>query len=324
MPVGAFAHDRRSRRVLTGPPAGRKMPPTTTAGNGPAKPGEAYMYRRMMLAFALLVAAPAAAEEVWQTLPKFAPMSAADESGSADVNDIKMYYAIYGAANGGDPVLMLHGGLGHSDVWGYQIPALTAAGYKVVVADSRGHGRSTRSAQPFGYALMASDAAALLDKLGIPKAAIIGWSDGGIIGLDMAMNYPDKVAKVFAFGANTNVAGLRDDIANSAVFNKYIEDIGKDYERLSPTPKEYEAFVEQISQMWATQPDYKPEQLATIKAPITIADGEHDEAIRQEHNKEMADLIPGAKLNILPGVSHFAFLQKPEQFNAAILAFLKE
>ena len=284
------------------------------------------MYKQVTLAFALIVAiaAPVRGDEVWQTLPKFAPMPKADESGMAPVNDIQMYYAIYGAANAGVPVIMLHGGLGHSDVWGYQIPALTAAGYKVVVADSRGHGRSTRSAQPYGYGLMASDVAALLDYLKIPKAAIVGWSDGGIIGLDMAMNHADKVSKVFAFGANTNVAGLRDDIANSAVFNKYIEDIGQDYQRLSPTPTEYEAFVAQISEMWATQPDYKPEQLATIKVPVTIADGEHDEAIRQEHNKEMADLIPGAKLNIIPGASHFAFLQKPDEFNAAVLTFLKE
>jgi len=284
------------------------------------------VYKTLTLVFALIVAvaAPAGADEVWQTLPKFAPMPKADESGMAPVNDIQMYYAVYGAANPGVPVLMLHGGLGHSDVWGYQIPALTAAGYKVVVADSRGHGRSTRSAQPYGYGLMASDVAALLDHLKIPKAAIIGWSDGGIIGLDMAMNHADKVSKVFAFGANTQVSGLRDDIANSAVFNKYIEDIGQDYKRLSPTPTEYDAFVAQISEMWATQPDYKPEQLATIKVPVTIADGEHDEAIRQEHNKEMAEQIPGAKLNILPGVSHFAFLQKPEEFNAAVLEFLKE
>ena len=284
------------------------------------------MYKRLTLAFALIVAiaAPAGADEVWQTLPKFAPMPKADESGMAPVNDIQMYYAIYGAANAGVPVIMLHGGLGHSDVWGYQIPALTAAGYKVVVADSRGHGRSTRSAQPYGYGLMASDVTALLDYLKIPKAAIVGWSDGGIIGLDMAMNHADHVSKVFAFGANTQVSGLRDDIANSAVFNKYIEDIGQDYQRLSPTPTEYEAFVAQISEMWATQPDYKAEQLATIKVPVTIADGEHDEAIRQEHNKEMADAIPGAKLDILPDVSHFAAWQNPDEFNAAVLQFLKE
>lgn len=262
----------------------------------------------------------ARAEEVWQTLPPPPPMPAAVESGLAPVNDIQMYYAIYGA---GDPVILLHGGLGHSDVWGNQIPAF-AARYKVIVADSRGHGRSTRSAQPFGYHLMASDVIALMDDLKVDKAAIVGWSDGGIIGLDMAMNWPDRVTKLFAFGANTNVAGLRDDIGESVVFNAYIENAGKDYERLSPTPTEYEAFVAAISEMWATQPDYKPEELAAIKAPTAIADGEHDEAIRQEHNREMAQLVPGAKLVILPGVSHFAMWQNPELFNKAVLDFLAE
>jgi len=266
-----------------------------------------------------LAAGTSPAEEVWQTLPAPPAMPAAVESGMAPVNDIEMYYAIYGA---GEPVIMLHGGLGHSDVWGHQVPALTGAGYKVIVADSRGHGRSTRSAQPYSYALMARDVVALMDHLKIDKAAIVGWSDGGIIGLDIAMNHAARLTKLFAFGANTVVAGLRPDIADSAVFNKYIENAGKDYERLSPTPKDYEAFVAQISEMWATQPNYKPEQLAKIGAPVVIADGEHDEAIRQEHNKEMADAIPGAKLLILPGVSHFAFWQKPDEFNRAVLEFL--
>jgi pimeloyl-ACP methyl ester carboxylesterase len=76
--------------------------------------------------------------------------------------------------------------------------------------------------------------------------------------------------------------------------------------------------------MWATQPDYKPADLAKIAIPVAIADGEHDEAIRQEHDVEMASQIPGAQLIILPGVSHFAFLQKPDEFNQAVLDFLAE
>jgi pimeloyl-ACP methyl ester carboxylesterase len=290
--------------------------------------------RTIALAFALAVAvlpvagpatAPflwstAWAEEVWQTLPKLPPMPAAAESGYAPVNDIEMYYATYGE---GPPLIMLHGGLGHSDVWGYQIPAL-ADKYKVIVADSRGHGRSTRSAQPYSYALMASDVVALMDYLKIDQAALVGWSDGGIIGLDIAMNHPGRLSKLFAFGANTQVSGLRPDIADSAVFNKYIEEIGKDYAKMSKTPTEYDAFVAQISEMWATQPDYKAADLAKITTPTAIADGEYDEAILQEHNKEMAAQIPGAKLIILPGVSHFAFLQKPDEFNQAVLDFLEE
>lgn len=285
------------------------------------------MHKIPALVFTLILAAvaPAGADETWQTLPEFPPMPKADTSGHTDVNDISMYYAVYGSENTThDTVILLHGGLSHADIWGYQIPALTAAGYRVVVADSRGHGRSTRSAQPFGYSLMASDVVALMGRLKIGKAAIIGWSDGGIISLDMAMNHADKVSKVFAFGANTNVAGVRDDVAGNAVFNKYIENAGVDFARLSPTPAEYEAFVAQVQEMWATQPDYSAEQLATIQVPVMIADGDHDEAIRQEHNREMARLIPGAKLKILPGTSHFAFLQKPQEFNAALLEFLRE
>jgi pimeloyl-ACP methyl ester carboxylesterase len=272
----------------------------------------------MVLAASLAVQSAAQGEELWQQLPEPPPMPEASESGSAPVNGIEMYYAIYGS---GEPLILLHGGLGHADVWGNQIPAF-AKRYKVVVADSRGHGRSTRTSEPYSYRLMASDVVALMDHLKIDKAAIVGWSDGGIIGLDIAVNHPERVTKLFAFGANTNVAGLRPDIANNVVFNKYIERAGKDYERLSKTPKDYDAFVTQISEMWATQPDYKPEELAKITAPTAIADGEHDEAIRQEHNAEMAKLIPGAKLVILPGVSHFAMWQNPELFNKAVLDFL--
>jgi pimeloyl-ACP methyl ester carboxylesterase len=271
------------------------------------------------LAFAAgLVALPSRAEEIWQTLPPPPPMPNAEASGYAPVNNIKMYYAIYGQ---GEPLIMLHGGLAHSDVWGNQIPAF-ATHFKVVVADSRGHGRSTRSAQPYSYALMASDVIALMDYLRIDKAALVGWSDGGIIGLDIAMNHTGRLTKLYAFGANYNVAGLREDVATNATFNRYIEEVGKDYERLSPTPKEYDAFVKQIGEMWATQPDYTPEQLAGITVPTMVADGEHDEGIERAHTDALAELIPGAKLEILPGVSHFAFWQKPDEFNQSVLDFL--
>jgi pimeloyl-ACP methyl ester carboxylesterase len=258
------------------------------------------------------------AEETWKQLPELPPMPQAKESGFAPVNGIEIYYAIYGD---GPPLIMLHGGLANSEYFANQIPVL-AEDYKVIVMDSRGHGRSTRDAQPYSYRLMATDVIGLMDYLKIEKAAIVGWSDGGVIGLEIAMSYPDRIEKLFAFGANINVAGLKQNIDKDPVFSKYIERAGKDYARLSKTPTEYSKFVEQISQMWATQPDYKPEQLAKIKARVAISDGEYDEAIRPDHNVEMAKAIPGAKLVILPGVSHFAFLQNPQMFNIAVLGFL--
>ena len=165
---------------------------------------------RFVVAFLLLVLAlaPARAENLWDTLPVPAAMPKADKSGLASVNGIQMYYAVYGQGTpGGTPVLLLHGGLGNADYWGDQVPALTAAGYQVIVADSRGHGRSTRNADPFGYHLMAEDVIALLDVLKVDKVALIGWSDGGIIGLDIAMNHPERLSKLFAYGANYDPSG---------------------------------------------------------------------------------------------------------------------
>lgn len=260
----------------------------------------------------------ARAEEKWMQLGEVAAMPAPAESGYAPVNGIEMYYATFGT---GEPVILLHGGLGNADYWANQVPAL-AEQYKVIVADSRGHGRSTRSDAPYSYELMASDVLALMDHLGIDKAALVGWSDGGIIGLDIAINHPERLDKLFAFGANYSVSGLRDDIESSVVFGAYVEKAGADYARLSQTPGEYEAFLNAVGEMWATQPEYGADQLRAIAVPTAIADGAHDEAIRQDHNKEMAGLIPGAKLVILPDVSHFAMWQDPEQFNAVVLDFL--
>ena len=270
------------------------------------------------LAFCWVGGSATSAEEKWMQLGDVAAMPAPVETGYAPVNGIEMYYAVYGA---GDPLILLHGGLGNADYWGNQVPEF-AKQYKVIVADSRGHGRSTRNADPFGYHLMASDVLALMDHLKIDKASLVGWSDGGIIGLDIAITHPERLDRLFAFGANYNVGGLREDIGDSTVFNAYIEKAGRDYEKLSKTPGEFEAFVNAIGEMWSTQPDYTADQLKSISVPTAIADGQYDEAIRQEHNKEMATLIPGAALVILPDVSHFAMWEDPALFDKAVLDFL--
>jgi pimeloyl-ACP methyl ester carboxylesterase len=276
------------------------------------------MKRLISVVLVLLLSVSARAEEIWQTLPKPPAMPAPVESGMAPVNDIQIYYAVYGQ---GAPVLLIHGGLGHADVWGFQVPAL-AETHKVIVADSRGHGRSTRSDQPIGYALMADDYLALLDHLGIDQVALVGWSDGGIIGLDIAIRHPERLSRLFAFGANYAPAGVKPSVADDPTFNAYIARAGEDYARLSPTPDEFDAFVAQISEMWAREPNYSKEQLKAITVPTVIFDGAHDEAIEPGHTAEMAELIPGAKLVIMKDASHFAMWQQPDVFNATVLEFL--
>src|ERR1700752_2413117 len=89
----------------------------------------------------------------------------------------------YTSQGSGFPVILLHGGLGHSGNWGYQVPALVQAGYRVILIDSRGHGRSTRDERPYSYELMASDVLAVMDMLQLERVAFIGWSDGACIAL---------------------------------------------------------------------------------------------------------------------------------------------
>ncbi|MGO8016864.1 alpha/beta fold hydrolase [Rhizobium leguminosarum] len=262
----------------------------------------------------LLAVTGAQSAERWAELPAFPSMPVAKTSGMAEVNDIKMYYAEYGK---GDPILFIHGGLGNAEVWGHQV-ADFARDHRVIVADSRGHGRSTRSQQPFGYDLMTSDYVALLDYLKIDKVTLVGWSDGGIIGIDMAMKNPEKLTRVIAQAANVTTDGVKADVMNNKTFNDYINVAGDYYRKLSPTPNEYDAFVTQISEMWATQPAWTAADLGKIAVPITLAIGDHDEAVKLDHTEMMAKDIPGAKLVILKNASHFAMLQDPTGYDAMI------
>ena len=265
-----------------------------------------------------LLGQPANAQsERWMTLPPTPSLPTPVSSGKAEVNGASIWYAVFGK---GSPVVLLHGGLANSNYWGNQVPAL-AAKHQVIVIDSRGHGRSTRSSAPYGYELMASDVLGVMDQLGVKQAAIVGWSDGAIIGLSLAMHHPDRVARLFAFAANSDPSGVK-DVDKSPVFQQFIARGEKEYEALSATPKEYKKFVEEISRMWASQPHWTKDDLAKITVPTWIVDGDHDEAIERTNTLLMAAAIPKAGLLLQPEVSHFSMLQDPAQFTADVLHFL--
>ena len=238
----------------------------------------------------------------------------------APVNDIEMYYATYGDPSN-EALLLLHGGLGNADYFVNQIPAFMEE-YYVITADSRGHGRSTMSEQQIGYALMASDVLALLDYLEIDAVNLVGWSDGGIIGLDIAIHQPERLIKLVAYGANYNPSGVLTTVGENARFNEYIEMAAGDYALLSPNPDNFETFLANIGNMWATEPNYTVEQMEGITVPTLILDGLEEEAIDPAHDLEMALLIPTAELVLMNGVGHFAMWEKTEEFNQIILDFL--
>ena len=266
---------------------------------------------------ALVVTLPARAQPAWERLPPTPTLPEPARSGTAAVNGIKLWYAIFGH---GEPVILVHGGLGNANYWGLQVPEL-ARHHQVVVLDSRGHGRSSRTEAPIGYDLMASDVLALMDELHLGKAALVGWSDGAIIGLDIAIHHPERLTRLFAFAANSDPSGVK-DVGQSPVFTAYIDRASHEYEKISPTPTGFKAFLDNISHMWASEPHFTDAQLRGIKIPTWIVDADHDEAIKREDTDHMASLIPGAGELILPQVSHFAFLQDPKMFNEALADFL--
>ncbi len=270
------------------------------------------------LALILWVASPAAAEALWRTLPPMPSLPVGGTSAYVAENGARIWYAVYGA---GPPVILLHGGLANSNYWGNQVPVL-ARTHRVILIDSRGHGRSGRDARPYSYELMASDVVAVMDALKIDRAAVVGWSDGAIIGLVMAMKEPARVTRVFAFAANMDPSGVKPDTLSTPTFAAFAARGAGEYDSLSPTPGGYPAFSSAIEHMWNTEPNYGAADLAKITVPVTIADGDHDEAIKREHTDYLARSIPGARLVILPGLSHFAMLQDPASFDAAVLTFL--
>lgn len=248
-----------------------------------------------------------------------APLPVTNDQGYVERDGSRIWYATYGS---GPPVILLHGGLGHSGNWGYQVPALVRSGYRAALIDSRGHGRSTRDARPFMYELMASDVSAVMDALHLEKAGLVGWSDGAVIALILAMNAPARVAGVFFFACNMDPSGVKQITEPNPILVRCLGRHAKDYARLSATPDQFEAFAEAVGLMMKTQPNYSAEYLAQISVPVAIVHSEHDEFIRREHAEYLARSIPNAEFIDLPGVSHFAPLQRPEQFNTAMLAFL--
>ena len=240
--------------------------------------------------------------------------------GYVEHDNARIWYASYGS---GAPVILLHGGLGNSGNWGYQVPALVQNGYQCVVIDSRGHGRSTRDERPYSYELMATDVLAVMDTLNVEKAAFVGWSDGACVALILANKFPTRVAGVFFFACNMDPSGTKEFQMTPAIqrcFNRHV----KDYKQLSVTPDQFEPFSEAVGLMQRTQPNYSAADLAQIHVPVAIVQSEFDEFIKPEHAEYLARSIPNAEYIYLPGVSHFAPLQGPAQFNRAILGFLSK
>jgi len=169
---------------------------------------------------------------------------------------------------------------------------------------------------------MASDVLAVMDHLQLEKAALVGWSDGACTALVLAANTPSRAGGVFFFACNMDPSGTKEIEFTPPLqrcFNRHV----KDYGQLSSTPDKFDEFSEAVGLMQRTQPDYSAHDLAQIHVPVAIVQSEFDEFIKREHAEYLARSIPNTEYIFLPGVSHFAPLQRPELFNQAVLTFLE-
>lgn len=276
--------------------------------------------RGFLATLIVLLATSVFAEERWTTIAPVPEMPEAAESGTASVNGIDMYYAVYGNADS-TPILLIHGGLAHGDIWASQVLDLSED-YKVVVADTRGHGRSTNDGSPYSYELLAQDYLLLLDHLSIDRVHLVGWSDGANIGFAISHTAPERLASHFAHAGNVTLAGIDPSVEQNEVFGRYVGLMAADYARLSTTPDAFDAFLGGVAAMWGTEKPGGMEALKSVEVPTLVVQSEHDEAILGEHAREIAATIPAAGFLLLKDVSHFATFQAPAEYSAAIRDFL--
>ncbi|MET0945225.1 MAG: alpha/beta hydrolase [Flavobacterium sp.] len=223
------------------------------------------------------------------------------------INGMQMYYEIYGS---GKPLVLLHGNGGSIKGHSKKIEYFKKY-FQVIAIDSRGHGKSVdNSNKQLNYNQMANDVSVLLDSLKIKNANVWGQSDGGILGLLLAIHNPDKVSKLAAFGANLYPG-------KKAVYPE-IDKLVMDTLKATKDPR-----TKNLYTLLAYQPDIKDKDLQKIKCPVLIMSGDRD-AITLEHSIEIFSNIENSNFFVMPGATHFGSYEKPELFNLVVLSFFNE
>ena len=266
---------------------------------------------------------PAPAPGLQDINPAAQPATIPAASGHyVSVHGLKMYYEIHGQ---GEPLLLLHGGLCSIPVWPEAI-AYFSRHYRVIAPEQMGHGRTADDpGRPMDYHAMAEDTIELLRQLNVTEVFIIGWSDGGIVGLDLAINHPGLVKKLAVSGANySHSAPAAPADPAKPVADNIPSFIREPYERLSPDgAAHWPVLLERVRKMWETQPNFTPGQLGAIVAPTLVIAGDHDFST-PEYTTQMWRLIPKAQLWIAPNSTHGLPKRRAALFNEVVDAFFQE
>jgi pimeloyl-ACP methyl ester carboxylesterase len=233
----------------------------------------------------------------------------------ADIRGFKMYYETYGK---GEPLLIIHGNSGSINNFLYQIPYF-AKNYQVIIADSRAQGKSVDHTDSLSYEMITDDLNALLDKLNLKQCYVIGWSDGGIEGLMLAMHHPEKVKKLAITGANLwpDTSAVDPFVYDYALkMNLKGQDTIKKIKNVTPEMKNQLKLLHLLSY----EPHIKLEDVKKITCPTLVIGGDHD-VIRTKHTMLIAETIPNSYLWILPNSGHSTPIFYKDMFNQVVGEF---
>lgn len=240
----------------------------------------------------------------------------------AQVGDLKMYYEVHG--EGGRPLVLLHGGMTTIELSFASILPELAKDRQVIAVEQQGHGRTADIDRPLSYAQMADDTAALLKSINVKDADVFGYSDGGIVGLRLAAQYPDLVHKLAIAGSYTKNEGVTAESlqAMQMLSADYLpESMSEPYKSVAPNPENWPVLVEKVKQLGLGFKGWSDNEIRSIEDPVLVMLGDKD-IVTPEHGVEMFRMIPKAQLYIAPNTTHYPGLfADPDQLTDSLTTF---
>jgi pimeloyl-ACP methyl ester carboxylesterase len=242
--------------------------------------------------------------------------------GYVTVGDQLVWHQVHGS--GHSAVVLLHGGFAGASSWGAQVPALVEAGFRVYVPERRGHGHTADVEGPMTYVSMASDTIDYLEAVVGTPSQLVGWSDGAVVAMMVAMRRPDLVARMVVIGQYFNRDGRLPDSALDRLLHgaEAMAFLRNDYDAVSPDgPSHFPVVYEKMLAMIDAGPELDLADLRRVATPALVLQGDRDE-VTLEHGAAVAGALADGRLAVLPG-THALPLELPEVVNPLIVAFLQ-
>jgi pimeloyl-ACP methyl ester carboxylesterase len=240
------------------------------------------------------------------------------------VAGLEVWHEVWHEVSGaGAPLVLLHGGFSGASSFAAQAAVLAGAGFRVYVPERRGHGHTRDVEGPLTYAVMAEDTIAYLDQVVAAPAHLVGWSDGAVVALLVAMRRPDLVARMVLIDQYYQSAGRAEggDLVEALATPEAMALLHEDYDPVSPDgPEHFPVVHAKTLAMWRTEPEIALRELADVAVPTLVLQADRG-VVRLEHSAAVAATLPAGRLAVLPG-THSLPAESPGPVNALLVDFL--